>query len=295
MITSNHWAPWPPIYVVAYMSPQSTEEERDAEIETIAKFPMAIVGQSINARPWYERIRAINSDIVLLAYQMIAQDRTHITSGPGNVALAPLVDPWMYDELGQPKIFPAEGTKLYDYRKCEWKTGIRNAVDAILDDGFFNGIFFDNCTAFALHAQDSAGAFNPIVHAELLAALQVGIDGVRADHPNIPIIGNTSRDLVGINGEMNEGRFEDLIGEVTGDDHQKPNLNVYLHYVANEQEFSTIRPLMETCFENKVHFAAQINAQTYHWLPEFDEVMSQWRRLAPPRRRHARNRKDRLT
>ena len=98
MITSNHWAPWPPIYVVAYMLPasQTTPEQTQLDIETIAKFPMAITGQETWANPWHQQIKNINPDIKLLPYQMIAQDRTiHANLRLCGTALADLQDPWI--------------------------------------------------------------------------------------------------------------------------------------------------------------------------------------------------------
>src|SRR5207247_1377934 len=86
----------------------------------------------------------------------------------------------------------------------------------------YDGLFLDQCTVF-----EKAHPL-PGVRAEMRQALQITLQRLRQEFPNTILIGNSSYNWQGLNGELDEGRPENMLAELAPfNGHTQPTKDLY--------------------------------------------------------------------
>ena len=112
--------------------------------------------------------------------------------------------------------------RIFDPRKVEWQEAFLEACRITLQSYPYDGLFLDDCTVF-----DIADPL-PTVRAQVRQALQVTLLRLRQEFPHAIVIGNSSYNWQGLNGELNEDRPESLLAEVAPfAGHVQPTMDLY--------------------------------------------------------------------
>ena len=246
-----------------------------AEAAIAAQYDLLIVNQNTStvSKAWYDSIKAINPNIKLLAY-LIVNHEPGTAPGAGNDILrdanrwnAVQQEPWLMTADGNIVAIQLDGWKsrrLYDYRKAIWKDSFKLACDAVLAAYPFDGLFLDNCTA-------SWVKYEPNIPA-LTTALQSSLLDIRRAYPSKWLIGNGVENWMGLNGEMNEGRLND-VGELAPVNGQVvPNLNCYLFITTPTTTDLELQTAYNAIAPYGAWYGVQRNDNVLYWPTLFDTI-----------------------
>jgi len=118
----------------------------DGNLETLSKFDVLVlpVEDQVYNKPFFEKIRAINPDIIILAYVATVSWNDAFWSDPLHQAMYPNIKPdwWLTDSKGKTvSVWP--NTRALNLN-TEWKTYLANHVkNDVLSTGLWDGIFYD--------------------------------------------------------------------------------------------------------------------------------------------------------
>lgn len=254
------------LFCIAYIDPYNKSQR--LQVGEIAKFPLAIVGQ--DNRPlsvaWKNRIRELNPDIKLFAYQNVIEEAPPI--GPGNSILRKNHSwsryPWgTLPTVGEGK----QKRRLYDPRSLEWQNAFLQACHKVLESYPYSGLFLDQCSVFVRNHPW------PSVRREMHQALQSTITRLRKSLPDTIIIGNSRYDWCGLNGEMNEGRLDDAIKELDHNScHAKPELQMYMTVYHGEKDAKRVHSEYLKTHRKGVIFGSYRSAQIIDWYDFYDDI-----------------------
>jgi hypothetical protein len=258
---------------LAYITPNAPGQGGQESV--VARYPIAIVPQDDREtfREWRDKVRAINPDIIFLGYQMVHEET--FVPGPGHDELRKATNSWCrYPDGFQP--FTSWGNqshRLYDPRHAEFEQCFLRACRAVLRSYPYAGLFLDNCTIFNIADP------TPSIRSEMRESLQAVLLKVRAEFPNILIIGNSNYKWKGLNGEMNENRPADMQIELKPfDGHASPNMDMYQTYLSNPADVETVRRDMRKVMQLGAFYGACVDPEHVLWFAAFDEVIDTFKR-----------------
>jgi len=263
-----------PLFCIAYIDPGIKSQQ--GQEEQVAKYPIALVPQDDRAhfRWWRERVRRLNPNIKMLAYQMVIEETT--VPGPGHDVMRSAEKSWFHRGEISPTVTyrtstSAKRKRIFDPRLDEWQEKFLSACDQTLRSDDYAGIFLDQCTIYRSIIR------NPIVYREMTDALQQTLLALRERHPSKIIIGNSRDSWLGLNGEMNESRPKDLKKETRIlPDRGSSRLELFHYYMQNHHDTEAARKLFLLALENKAFFGVNVNAQTVREYKFIDEVLDDY-------------------
>ena len=265
-----------PLYCLAYINP-GVESHKGQEA-SVAKFPIAMVPQDDRSyyRQWKDDVKAINPDLKFLAYQMVIEETT--VPGPGHEYIRRHAkNAWAtYPGGFTPTVtFSTSVTKkrkrIFDPRSEVWQDAFIKACEITLESYPYEGLFLDQCTVY------TKAALLPQVRMEMMIGLEQTLIRLREKFPTKLIVGNTRYSLSGLNGEMNEGREQDLAEEMAYYEyHVEPRIELFHYYMKNHDDTETATEKFKLALANKAFFGTGINAQTIRWYDFIDEVLSEY-------------------
>lgn len=262
----------PPLFCIAYVNPEIPRQANQEGV--IARYPLAIVPQS--DRPahvrWRDRIKELNPKIIMLGYQMVAEQTT--VPGPGHDKLRDTTDAWaVYPGGFYPTIDPGNGQRrrLFDIRKQEWQQAFLNACRATLESYPYDGLFLDQCSVFEITHPI------PSVKTAMRQALQSTLLRLREEYPNTIFIGNSSYNWEGLNGELNEGNLSRVPTELAPfDGHAQPAMDMYVSRLRHRNDVETVKKEMTLVYKQGGVYAASVTYQQVLWFDLFDKVMKSY-------------------
>lgn len=264
----------PPLFCFAYIDPSIPSHANQESI--IARYPLTIVPQDV--RPmyiqWRNRIKHLNPNILMLGYQMVIEETT--VPGPGHEVLRSVKDSWCtypggYLPTVQVKPGP-RNFRIYDPRKPEWQDSFLASCRATLQSYPYDGLYLDQCTVFEI------AHLLPAVKAEMRQSLQVTLLRLRREFPDTILIGNSSYNWQGLNGELNEGRPEKMLEELAPfDGHAQPTMDLYESLLKDPNDIEKVKREMALAHSRGAYYSAAVDNQHVLWFDAFDEVMAKYK------------------
>ncbi len=269
----NPRLPVAPLYCVAYITPNAPGQEGQEAM--VARYPLAIVPQDDRRifKAWRDSVTQLNSAIVLLGYQAVHEES--FVPGPGHDLLRKATNSWCRLPNGSDAVI-TEGRvrrRLYDPRTSEFADRFTDACRAVLSSYPFDGIFLDNCTIFPKASAD------PDTREKMREGLQRVLLDVRRELPKAILIGNCRENWAGLNGEMNEGRPEEILTELASfAGHSQPSMDMYLAKLANPTDQDTVRRNLNQVLALGSYYGASVDYTHVVWFEEFDRVIQDYAR-----------------
>ena len=218
-------------------------------------------------------MRSLNPDIVLLGYQMVIQRPK--APGPGNTILRKSRDYAVYPWGTVPTVpgeHPGARTEIYDPRSPHWQDLFIKACGATLNSYPFDGLFLDQCTVFFKASPI------PYVREEMRKALQATLIRLRNEFPDANLVGNSAYNWVGLNGEMDEGRPDDMAKQFAPfSGHVPPYMNMYQSVLKRANDVETVKREIAMAFRYGAYYGAAVNYQHVLWFDVFNRVMEEYR------------------
>lgn len=262
----------PKLFCTAYITP--TLPTQGGQERIVARYPLALVPQDHRDafRGWRDKVRSINPDIILLAYQA-ALDET-AQPGPGNEVVRGAGNIWLEDPPGTYR-YVYVGTqrrRIADPRKPAWRSAFLTACHSIMASYPYDGIFFDNCTVYpSAHP-------SPLVRQQMLDALQSTILEIRSAFPKAILVGNSSYDWKGLNGECNEGRPGNAAKELAPKIGQTPPwCNMLISTLKHNLEVDRVEKEMQLAHSMDAFYCAAVDYQHVLWFDSFSNYLSNFR------------------
>lgn len=258
----------PPLYCIAYIDPEIPEQANQEAV--IARYPLAIVPQSV--RPahisWRDRIKQLNPNILMLGYQMVIEQTT--VPGPGHDKLREVKESWAtYPNGFSPTVGRRKPRRLFDPRKPEWQQAFLKACRTTLESYPYDGLFLDQCSIFEIAHPV------PSIKSEMREAIQNVLLKLRQEYPRVILIGNSSYNWKGLNGELNEGNSRRIAVELARfEDHARPTMNMYLSRLRHPDDIQTVQKQMALTHARGGFYGASVNYQRVLWFELFDKVMA---------------------
>lgn len=260
----------PPLYAVAFIDPGI--EAQQGQEATVAKYPLALVPQDMRTLhvAWRDRIRALNPNIVLCAYQISVEGTT--VPGPGHDELRKIkeISSFIRNLDGSFRTINSRGLRLYDPRAREWRERFLDACSITLASYPYQGLFLDQYSVFAAHG------VVPWEREEIKEALRATARELRKRHPDALLIANSAFDWPDLNGEMNENKKHNLTRELRSNSiHSKPELNLGLVLLEDDtREPPELRRMLgDICGHGALFSAAKVY-QRVPWFPLYDEILA---------------------
>ncbi|MHB8453965.1 MAG: hypothetical protein ACYDDO_04545 [Acidiferrobacterales bacterium] len=265
--------PIAPLFCTAYITPDAPGQ--GGQEAAVARYPLAIVPQDNSAsyRTWRNKVKSLNPDIILLGYQVVIQ-RPEAT-GPGNDILRKSENYCVYPWGTTPTVpgeYPGAKAKIYDPRSPQWQNAFLSACRTTLASYPYDGLFLDQCTVFV-----KAYPF-PQVRQEMRAALQATLTALRMEFPNVILVGNSSYSWDGLNGEMDEGRPDDMAMEFAPfPGHASPRIEMYQSILKRSDDIAKVEREMTLAHSYGAFYGAAVNSQHVLWFDIFDSVIASYR------------------
>ena len=267
--------PIAPLFCFAYIDPDIPSQ---ANQEThIARYPLTLVPQDMRTThvQWRDRIKHLNPNILMLGYQMVIQENT--LPGPGHEELRLVKDSWCVypDGIYYPTVQVDPGPRefrIFDPRKRAWQESFLAACRATLLSYPYDGLFLDQCSVF-----EKAHPL-PSVREQMRQALQATLLRLRQDFPGTILIGNSSYNWQGLNGELNEGRPEKILEELAPfTSHVQPTMDLYASLLKYPNDSATVKREMALAHSQGAYYSAAVDNQHVLWFDAFDEVMTKYK------------------
>lgn len=260
----------PPLFITAYIDPSIRIQKNQEAI--VAKYPLALVPQTnrLIDRQWRDKVKSLNPDIKMLAYQMVIEQTT--VPGPGHDVIRKLPSQWVTYPGGIKPYVNDMGRKMYlhDPRSIQWQNGFIKACEATLQSYPYDGLYLDQCTIFNI------ASVLPSIRLEMLNALNTTLDKLRIRFPDTLIIANSSNNFSMLNGELNENRASNLISEASDVKSVSPVFNFHQRIVPSMTKETVLRQDCAFAFKQKCFFGVAINYQKAEWPTFFNEIVAQY-------------------
>ncbi|HTI47821.1 MAG TPA: hypothetical protein VMB76_14790 [Casimicrobiaceae bacterium] len=258
----------PRLFCTAYVTPGVADQSGQEAV--VARYPLALVPQDDRAQfvGWRDRIRHLNPSIVMLGYQQVIEETT--VPGPGHDELRKADDAWVQYPGGVTARVPSNAgraLRIYDPRSRQWQSRFLAACRATLESYSFDGLFLDQCTVFRrAYLSEESGA-------EMREALQETLLRLRAEHPHAVLVGNSSHHWAGLNGELNEGRPNDLQSACAPyPGHARPELTLYQSLVPDPGAVALVEREMAAAHRCGAFYGVARDYQHVLWYDMFDHV-----------------------
>ena len=264
----------PPLFCIAYIDPTVLGQEGQEAI--VARYPLTLVPQDVRIPfvRWRDRVKGLNPSTVVLGYQMVIEETT--VPGPGHDKQRELSNAWCVYPGGFIPTVPVSkrNFRIFDPRKKEWQDNFLEACRATLNSYPYDGLFLDQCTVF-----ERAHPFEG-VKAEMRQAIQDTLVMVRKEFPFHILVGNSSYHWRGLNGELNEGRPNDM-GELSPfEGHVDPRIQLYHSRLRHSYDIGVLKKEMAKAHSRGAFYGAAVNYQHVLWFDEFDEVLADFKRAS---------------
>lgn len=257
----------PPLFCIAYIDPDIPSQANQEPM--VARYPLALVPQDRrrNHALWRDRIKTLNPGIIMLGYQLVIDETT--VPGPGHDRLRLAKESWCIYPNGHVPRIPPKSFRVYDPRKVEWQEAFLDACRITLESYPYDGLFLDDCTVFDI-AHPS-----PAVRAEMREGLQATLLRLRKEFPNTILVGNASENWNGLNGELNEGRPEQILKETAPySGHVLPAMDLYHTVLDKPSDVERVRREMALAHSQEAYYSAAVDMQHVLWFDVFDEVIA---------------------
>lgn len=261
----------PPLYCIAYIDPDIPSQANQESM--VARYPLALVPQDSRRShvQWRDRIKLLNPQIILLGYQLTIDETT--VPGPGHDRLRLAKDSWCVYPNGHIPRIPPKSFRVYDPRKVEWQEAFLEACHITLASYPYDGLFLDDCTVFDI-AHPSV-----LVRSEMREALQATLLRLRKAFPHTIFVGNGSENWIGLNGEMNEGRPQQMVQELAlFSGHAHPGIDLYYSSLEGPNDIEKVKREMAVAHSQGAFYGAAVDMQHVLWFDAFDEVMARYKR-----------------
>ena len=267
-----------PLFCTAYIDPTIAVQAGQEAI--VARYPLALVPQDMRTQLvlWRDRVKELNPSIVMLGYQLVIEETT--VPGPGHDKQRELSNAWcVYPDGFVPTIeYLQRPLRLFDPRKKEWQDNFLEACRATVNSYPYDGLFLDQCTVHAI-AHPVEG-----VRAEMRQALQDTLAMVRKEFPSHILVGNSKYHWSGLNGELNEGRPNDMEELDPFEGHVEPRIQLYQSLLQHSSDIGVMKKEMAKAQARGAFYGAAVNYQHALWFGEFDEVLAKFKRALRRRR-----------
>jgi hypothetical protein len=263
----------PPLHCVAYITP--TVADQAGQETVIARYPLVLVPQSTDKASirWRDDIKSLNPDIIMLGYHDVIDQTT--VPGPGHALMSKITDAWSVRPDGvRSATGPASKRRyIYDPRRPSFQSALVEACQMVMESYPYDGLLLDQCTIYrAAHPDQS-------VRDEMLQALRETILKVRAALPSVILIGNSSYNFDGLNGEMLENRPKDATRQLAHyAGHVKPEINLFQVEVKKSAPVETVQQNMALAHRLGASFGCGPDYQHVVWYDFFDDVMRDYRK-----------------
>lgn len=264
-----------PVFCTAYIDPGVKSHQNQEAY--VAKYPMALVSQDNRdvCYAWNDSVKKLNPAIKLLAYQAVAEETGKNVPGVGNAILRETLgdSAWLRTDMGQYATYTWDGItlRIYDYRNPKWQKAFLDACTGILKGYPFAGLFLDQTYVW------SGLGLSQAVRAELYSAIRDTIVKLRLLHPDKLIIANSDQTWNGLNGEMNETRYNDLEQETKlYKGHSKPRIELFQYLMKDQNDTVRAAEMFRLALKNRAFFGVGVNYQTIRWYPFLDTILSEY-------------------
>ena len=263
-----------PLFCTAYIDPTIPQQAGQEAI--VARYPLVLVPQDVNAPfvRWRDRVKELNSSIVMLGYQVVIEETT--VPGPGHAKQRELSDSWcVYPDGSYPTIeYLKKKLRLFDPRKKEWQDNFVEACRATVNSYPYDGLFLDQCSVHEIaHPVEE-------VRSEMRQALQNTLTMVRKEFPSHILAGNSRYHWSGLNGELNEGRANNMDELNPFSGHVGPRIQMYQSLLRHSYDIGIMKKEMAKTHARGAFYGAAVNYQHALWFDEFDEVIAQFKRAS---------------
>jgi hypothetical protein len=257
------------LFCIAYIAPDAAGQGNQES--AVARYPLALVPQDQRAlyQRWRARVRELNPNIVMLAYQMTIEETT--VPGPGHDVLRQIKDAWYKNPQNQAITVavdsPSKQRRVFDPRNKAWQQKFLQACQTALHSDSFDGLFLDQCTIYENLSQDIR------VKAQMQAALQNVLLELRRREPTALIIANSAATFSGVNGELNESRPEHYARELAPTPvHSKPGIELAYLRVDSATARRQLVAHLATAQAAGAYFGAGRDYQHVEWYEEFSAL-----------------------
>ena len=263
----------PRLFCTAYITPD--DPGQGGQEHVVAKYPLALVAQDTRTAfaTWRDRVRRLNPSIALLGYQMVIEETG--VPGPGHDEMRKITANDAYcvypGGIVPTVMVPPQPNplRIFDPRNAEFSQRLLAACRAVLRSYPYAGLFLDQCTVYT-----KAHPF-PAVREEMRHALQQTLLELRAEHPNIIIVGNSSFHWAGLNGELVEARPDDVASETQPyPGHTLPNVELVQALLKDSSDREAVARQMAVAHAHGAFFGAAVDYQHALWFDMFDEVVT---------------------
>ncbi len=259
----------PKLFCTAYITPNAPGQENQEHLA--AKYPLIIVPQDTRDHfvSWRNKVRELNPNIIMLAYQMVIEETA--VPGPGHDRVREVINPWCkYTNCTVPMVGPTNRRRrLVDPRVIDWQQGFLDACYKTLTSYDYDGLFLDQCDVFNIASPITA------VRNEMRAALQSTLLKLRAIIPNNIIIGNSMHSWAELNGEMNEARIKSIPNELNVfNHHKKPVVELVQSRLSGNLDKKLILSQMALAHSYGAFYGAAFDYQHILWINEFDTIIN---------------------
>lgn len=263
----------PPLHCIAYITP--TVPDQAGQEALIARYPMTVVSQSIDKASirWRNNIKSLNPDIIMLGYHDVIDQTT--VPGPGHARMSKVTDAWSVRPDGvRSATGPANKRRyIFDPRRPSFQSALIEACQIVMASYPYDGLLLDQCTIYrAAHPDQS-------VRDEMLQALRETILKLRAAMPNTILIGNSSYNFKGLNGEMLENRPKEatkLLAPFPG--HTQPEIKLFQLEAKKNAPADVVKQNMDLAHSLGASFGCAPDYQHIVWYDFFDDVMKDYRK-----------------
>lgn len=265
-----------PLFCTAYINPTVPKQKGQESI--VARYPIALVPQDVGIefKQWRDRVKGLNPSILLLGYHNV--NKTSVIPGPGHDKQRELENSWCtYPNGFIPTVLSSgANVRLFDMRKKEFQDNFLEACRAVLNSYPYDGLFLDNCTVFPICHPDEG------VRAEMRQALQNTLTILRKEFSTQILVGNSSYHWSGLNGEMNEGRPNNMDELNPYGGHVAPRIQMYLSQLSHSHDIAFMKKEMARAYSHGAFFGASLRADFSQalWFDEFDDVIAEFKRAS---------------
>lgn len=265
----------PLLFCTAYITPDAPGQEGQERI--VARYPLVLVPQDARSAfvQWRDHVKVLNPSIVMLGYQIVIEEST--VPGPGHdilVTRGRAANAFCVYPGGFMPTVNVNGwrRRIYDPRNAQWQAAFLDACRATLASYPYDGLFLDQCTVY-----DKAHPL-PSVRLEMRQALQETILQLRKEVPATILVGNSSYDWAGLNGELCEGRANDMKKEsALAFGHNVPRMEFYQSVLGRSDDIETVTREMALAHSYGAFYGAAVDYQHVLWFDLFDDVVARRR------------------
>jgi hypothetical protein len=287
----------PPIATWTYANGDelSSEAKRKVLAKTVCRFPLISVismdrdhktGKFLkNCSLYRNMLRETNPEARLLGHLNASESHTPSSPGQriiyavggehGRLGNEPQNNPgtiWLERPKGHVVIrhTPWGAKSMMDFRLHRAQDTLFSAMETQyisgpsgrLGEPGWDGLFLDQLIVPGLR-----WGVTPLERKEMISGLQIVLSRFRSRYPNAIVIGNSPLNFADINGEVNEGRGDDLDEVASSLNHAEPELNVYMYKPAKPASETTIAAEMNLALERNAFFSYHFGRQPFSFSP----------------------------